>query len=82
MLHLPFDAASAAVKENVEPSPSVGLDPQAAAVHLDDALGDGEAEPGAALLLGGRGVGLLELLENLGLIGSAMPGPVSRTASV
>ena len=39
------------------------------AVHLDDALGDGETEAGAALLLGDRIVGLLELLEELGLVG-------------
>src|SRR5262245_1531920 len=39
----------------------LGLDPDATAMHFDDALGDSEAEPSAALLLGGRGVGLLEL---------------------
>src|SRR5689334_15849645 len=58
----------------------LGLDPEAAAVHFDDALGDGEAEPGAALLLGGRGIGLLKLLEDLGLVllGDARSGIAHR----
>ena len=55
-------------KENVEPRPNRELDPDASAVHLDDALRDREAEAGAALL-GDGVVGLLEFLEHLGLIG-------------
>ena len=39
------------------------------AVQLDDALGDGEPEPGAALLLGVRAVDLMELLEDSRLLG-------------
>ena len=54
----------------------LGFDPQPAAVHLDDLLGDRQAETGAALLLGGRGIGLLEFLENLGLIGRGDAGAV------
>src|SRR5215831_15329590 len=50
------------------------LDPNAPAVHLDDALGDRQAETGAALLARDRAVGLLELLEDLGLIGSGDAG--------
>ena len=37
-------------------------------MQRDDALGDRQAEPGAALLARDRVVGLLELLEDLGLI--------------
>ena len=33
-------------------------------MQLDNALGDGEAEPGAALLLGVGAVDLMELMEN------------------
>ncbi len=36
-------------------------------MHLDDALGDQQAETGSALLARDRAVGLLELLEDLGL---------------
>src|SRR5262245_45164557 len=46
----------------------LGLDPNAPAVHLDDALGDRQPETGPALLARDRAVGLLELLEDLGLI--------------
>ena len=45
------------------------LDPDAPAMHLDDALGDRQSQPGAALFAGHRIVGLLEFLEQLGLIG-------------
>src|SRR5215468_5623127 len=38
--------------------------PDAAAVHLDDLLGDGEPEPRAALGLGKGTVDLVELIEN------------------
>jgi hypothetical protein len=37
------------------------LDPDLAAVHLDDAFGYSEAQAGAALLLGDGIVGLLKL---------------------
>ena len=43
-------------------------------MHLDDALGDRESQPGAALLARDRIVGLLELLEQLGLIGGGDAG--------
>ena len=39
-------------------------------MHLDDALRYGEPQAGTALLLGDGIVGLLELLKQLGLIGS------------
>src|SRR5262245_46562166 len=38
--------------------------PDAAAMHLDDLLGDGEPEARAALRLGHRAVDLMELLED------------------
>src|SRR5262249_10063115 len=40
------------------------LHPNAAAVHFDDLLGDGEAKAGAALGLGVRAVDLMELVED------------------
>ncbi len=42
-------------------------------MHLDDALGDRKAETGSALLARDRAVGLLKLLEDLGLIGHRDP---------
>ena len=48
-------------------------------MHLDDAFGYGEPQAGATLLARDRIVGLLEFLEQLGLIGSGDAGPVSRT---
>src|SRR5262249_19335306 len=50
------------------------LDPNPAAVHLDDALGYGETQAGAAFLAGDSIVGLLELLKQFGLIGSGDTG--------
>ena len=44
--------------------PGVEFDPDAATVHLDDLLGDGEAEAGPALGLGVGVVDLVELLED------------------
>ena len=41
------------------------LDPYPAAVHLDDALGYGKPQAGAALLAGDGVVRLLELLKQL-----------------
>jgi hypothetical protein len=46
-----------------------GLDPDATAVHLDDAPGDGQAETGAPLRARRRAVDLLELLEDPLLVG-------------
>jgi hypothetical protein len=56
------------------------LNPNPSAVHLDDALGYGEPQPGAALLAGNRIVGLLKLLKQLGLIsrGDARSGVADR----
>ena len=45
------------------------LDPNPSAVHLDDALGDGQSQAGAALLAGNGIVGLLKLLKQPGLVG-------------
>src|SRR5262245_64270309 len=44
--------------------------------HARELAGDGKAEPGAAEALRGRGIGLAELLEQLGLLlrGHADPG--------
>src|SRR5262249_58288133 len=50
------------------------LDANPSAVYLDDPLGYGKAQAGAALLAGDRTVGLLELLKQLGLIGSGNAG--------
>src|SRR5579862_409729 len=49
-------------------------------MHLDDPLGDGEAEAGAALRLGRRIVGLMEFIENPLLLarGDAGPGIAHR----
>jgi hypothetical protein len=47
--------------------------PNSSAMHLDDALGDSEPKARAALLAGNRIVGLLKLLEQLGLIGRGYP---------
>jgi hypothetical protein len=44
-------------------------------VHLNDALRYGEAQAGAALLAGDGIVGLLKLLEQLGLIGGGDARP-------
>ena len=64
------------VNWNTEPLPISELDPELAAVHLDDAPRDRQAEAGAALLLGGGIVGLLELLEDLALVGRGDAGAV------
>jgi hypothetical protein len=44
------------------------LDPEAAAVHLDDLLSDRKPEAGTALGLGIGVVHLMELLEDAGLV--------------
>src|SRR6516164_9163062 len=56
--------------------PRLRLDPNPSAVHLNDALGDGQSQARATLLAGDRIVGLLELLKQLGLIcsGAARAG--------
>ncbi len=46
------------------------FDPDAAAMHFDDVLGDGEAQAGAAQLAGARGVDAIEALKDARLIGS------------
>src|SRR5262249_2033638 len=51
------------------------LDPNPAAVHLNDALGYGKSEAGATLLLGDGVVGLLKLLKQPGLIGGGDARP-------
>ena len=50
------------------------LDPDFAAVHLDDAFRYGKPQAGAALLAGNGVVGLLKLLKQVGLIGSGDAG--------
>src|SRR5260370_36281916 len=45
------------------------FDPDAAAMHFDDVLGDGEAQAGAAELAGARGVDAIEALEDARLVG-------------
>jgi hypothetical protein len=45
------------------------LDPDPPAMQLHDSPGDRQAEPGAAFVACFRGFGLLEFLENPGLIG-------------
>jgi hypothetical protein len=54
--------------------PGLRLDPDFAAVHLNDALRYGEAQAGAALLARDRIVGLLEFLKQFGLIGGGNTG--------
>src|SRR5262249_34915677 len=51
------------------------LNPNAAAMHLDDLLGDGEPETSATSGLGQRAVDLVELLEDASslVIGNAWP---------
>jgi len=48
--------------------PKRRFDPNAAAVHLDDLLGNRESEAGAALGLGKRAVDLVELLKDARLL--------------
>ena len=47
----------------------LALDPDAAAMHFDEVLGDGEAETGAARFAGASGVHAVEALEDAGLVG-------------
>ena len=59
-----------------------GIHPQPATVHLDDPPRDRKPEPGAALRLRDRVVGLLKFLEQLLLIGgiNSRSGVVHRHA--
>ena len=50
-------------------------------MQFDNSLRYGEPKSCAALLFCDRIVGLLKFLEQLGLIGLEIPGPVSRTAT-
>ena len=78
----PRDARTGSVKRNVEPAARLGLHPDAAAVQLDDAPGDREAEPGAALACACsscRPAGTPR--RSAAWSPPAMPGPVSATAT-
>ena len=50
------------------------LNPDPAAVHLDDAFGNGESQASAAFLAGDGIVGLPKLLKQLDLIGCGDTG--------
>src|SRR5262245_33646436 len=54
------------------------LHPDPAAVHLDDLLGDGEAEARAALGVGKRAVDLVKLIEDPTLLVERYAGPGVR----
>jgi hypothetical protein len=54
--------------------PRLRLDPDPAAVHLDDAFRYSESQASTALLARDRIISLLELLEQLGLIGGGDAG--------
>jgi hypothetical protein len=58
------------------------LNPDAAAVHLADLLGNGETETGAAFGLGVRAVDLMELLEDARLLINGDTWPVSVTLTL
>jgi hypothetical protein len=67
-LHLPLDDHRK-TEHKSRALTDLRLDPDLAAVHLDDALGYSEAQAGATLLAGDSIVRLLELLKQPGLIG-------------
>ena len=50
------------------------LDPNPSAMHLNDPLGDGQSQAGAAFLARNRIIGLLKLLKQVRLIGSRNAG--------
>jgi hypothetical protein len=56
------------------PFARLGFDPDPPAVHFNNALSDRQAKTSSSLLAGDRAIGLLELLENLGLIGWGYTG--------
>ena len=63
------------------PTPGSALDPDIAAHHGDELLGDGEPEPGAAVLAGERAVRLREGARRAWIaLASWMPMPVSLTS--
>jgi hypothetical protein len=55
----------------------LALDARVAAHQFRQPPGDRQPEAGAAVLAGGRGVGLLERLEQAGQLIRVMPMPVS-----
>ena len=77
----PPATATGRLNENVEPVPELGLEPQPAAVVLDDLAADRQPEAGPARLVGQRVAGLPELLEDPGLVlrGDPDPGVASRS---
>jgi hypothetical protein len=68
-LHLPLDNDRERECKG-RTSARLGLDPNPAPVHLNDALRDRESQPSAALLLGDGVVRLLKLLKQ--------PGPIFK----
>src|SRR5262249_10293392 len=58
------------------------LDPDAAAVHLHDLLGDGKSQTGAALGLSKGAIDLMELFEDTRLLGGRNAGTSVRDADV
>src|SRR5262245_11528726 len=61
-LHLPLDDHRKSEHKS-RALTDLRLDPDLAAVHLNDPLGDGQSQAGAALLARDRVVGLLKLLK-------------------
>src|SRR5690348_1865662 len=47
----------------------VAIDPQTAAMHLDEVLGDGQTETGAAGFAGARDIDAVEAFEDARLVG-------------
>ena len=72
-LHLPLNDDGKHKRER-RTLTDLRLDPNSAAVHLNDALRYSQPQAGAALLAGDGIVGLLELLKQLGLIGCGNAG--------
>jgi hypothetical protein len=64
----------------VLPLPGVLSTPTFPPISSRQAAGDGQAETGAAVLAGGRAVGLLEGVEQAAILSGAMPMPVSVTS--
>jgi hypothetical protein len=62
------------VKLEPRPLARLGFHPDPTAVHLDDALGDRQPQTCPAFLAGDGAIRLLELLEDLGLIGEGNAG--------
>ena len=69
------------MNQKVLPSPGVLSAPTSPPIRSRQSPGDGEAEAGAAVFARGRGIGLLEGLEQRGAsLSGAMPMPVSSTS--